>query len=151
MAKGFLDIVKRVQGDGDYAGDQHGGGAGQSGSGLPTGAPGEFMPYWKPEEPYLTLIERDPRRLRIALSHEWGDYRSTPHIAAELERAGRFLEGLGHHVDWALPDLDFRAAFAAQTTCYITNIAQNVARLSKLRGHATLPGAISLIAECARS
>jgi amidase len=87
------------------------------------GAPGEFMPYWTAAEPYVEQIKRDPGRLRIALSHQWGDYRATPHIAAELERVGRFLESLGHHVDYALPELDYRAAFAAQTTCYISNFA----------------------------
>jgi len=91
------------------------------------GAPGEFMPFWTPAEPYGKLIQRDPGRLRIALSHEWGDYRATPHFVAELERVGRFLEGLGHHVEWALPEVDFRAAFAAQTTCYISNFAQVIA------------------------
>jgi amidase len=93
------------------------------------GAPGEFMPYWMPAEPYLDLIRRDPGRLRIALSHEWGEYRAEPHLVAELERVGRFLEGLGHHVDWALPAVDFRAAFAAQTTCYISNFAQTINNL----------------------
>lgn len=91
------------------------------------GAPGEFMPFWSPAEPYSELIKRDPGRLRIALSHEWGDYRAAPHFVAELERVGRLLEGLGHHVEWALPDVDFRAAFAAQTTCYISNFAQVIA------------------------
>ena len=93
------------------------------------GAPGEFMPYWMPAEPYSDLIKRDPGRLRIALSHEWGDYRATPHFVTELERVGRLLEGLGHHVEWALPAIDFRAAFAAQTTCYISNFAQTIANL----------------------
>ena len=87
------------------------------------------MPYWTVPEPYTELIQRDPGRLRIALSHEWGDYRATPHLVAELERVGRFLEGLGHHVEWALPAVDFRAAFAAQTTCYISNFAQTIANL----------------------
>ena len=98
------------------------------------GAPGEFMPYWTVNEPYSELIRRDPRRLRIALSHEWGDYRATPQIVAELERAGRFLEGLGHHVEWALPQADLRAAFAAQTTCYISNFAQVINGLLAARG-----------------
>ena len=91
------------------------------------GAPGEFMPFWSPAERYADLIRRDPPPLRIALSHEWGDYRATPHFVAELERTGRFLEGLGHHVEWKAPPLDFRAAFAAQTTCYISNFAQVIA------------------------
>ncbi len=42
-SKNFLSIVKKVYGDGGYAGDEHGGGAGNDGSGLPTGAPGNFM------------------------------------------------------------------------------------------------------------
>ncbi|SUE44683.1 6-aminohexanoate-cyclic-dimer hydrolase [Roseomonas gilardii subsp. rosea] len=93
------------------------------------GAPGEFMPYWKADEPYSALIRRDPKPLRIALSHEWGDYRAVPHFVAELERVGRLLESLGHHVEWALPRVDFRAAFAAQTTCYVSNFAQTVNNL----------------------
>lgn len=98
------------------------------------GAPGEFMPYWTAPEPCVGMIRRDPGRLRIALSHEWGDYRATPQRVAELERVGRFLEGLGHHVEWALPAVDFRAAFAAQTTCYISNFAQTIANLLAQRG-----------------
>jgi hypothetical protein len=43
MADGFLTIVKRALGDGDYAGDQNGGARGADGSGLPTGNPGNFM------------------------------------------------------------------------------------------------------------
>jgi amidase len=97
-------------------------------------APGEFMPFWTSPEPFTKLIARDPGRLRIALSHEWDDFRATPHIAAELERVGRFLEGLGHHVDCALPSVDYRAAFAAQTTCYISNFAQVISNLLAARG-----------------
>jgi amidase len=99
-------------------------------------APGEFMPFWTPEGRYLDLVGRDPPRLRIAVSHEWGDYRSTPHIAGELDRAGRFLEGLGHLVEWRTPPIDFRAAYDAQTVCYITNIAMNLQRLTRLKGQA---------------
>jgi amidase len=52
----------------------------------------------------------------------------------ELEGVGRFLQGLGHEVGWALPEVDFRAAFAAQTTCYIGNFAQAIANLLAQRG-----------------
>jgi amidase len=98
------------------------------------GAPGEFMPFWQPAEPYGQLIKRDPGRLKIALSHEWGDYKAIPHFVQELERVGRMLEGLGHTVDWALPKVDLRAAFAAQTACYISNFAQTIANLLAPRG-----------------
>ena len=70
------------------------------------------MRDWPSAGPHADLIQRDPGRPRIALSHEWGDYRATPHFVAELTRVGRFLEGLGHHVDWALPTVDFPAAAA---------------------------------------
>jgi beta-glucosidase/6-phospho-beta-glucosidase/beta-galactosidase len=39
----FLPIIKRAYGDGGYAGDEHGGGAGHDGSGMPTGKAGNFM------------------------------------------------------------------------------------------------------------
>lgn len=97
-------------------------------------APGEFMPFWNSPEPYTAMIARDPGRLRIALSHVWGDYRATPHIASELARVGRFLEGLGHQVDYALPSVDFQDAFAAQTTCYISNFAVVIGNMLAARG-----------------
>jgi len=97
-------------------------------------APGEFMPFWTTAQPYAEMIKRDPSRLRIALSHQWGDYHATPHIAAELDRAGRLLESLGHHVKHASPDLDYRAAFEAQTTCYISNFAFVISNLLAARG-----------------
>ncbi len=103
------------------------------------GAPGEFMPYWTAPEPYTQLIRKDPGRLRIALSHEWGDYRATPEIVGELEKAARFLEGLGHHVEWALPKADLREAFRAQTTCYISNFAQVINGLLAKNGLARPP------------
>src|SRR6266702_3671229 len=97
-------------------------------------APGEFMPFWTTAQPYSEMIKRDPGKLRIALSHTWRDYTATPHIAAELEKTGRFLEGLGHHVDYALPEIDFRAAFEAQTTCYISNFAVVISNMLAARG-----------------
>ncbi len=105
-------------------------------------APGEFMPFWTPEGTYLDLIARDPPPLRIALSHEWGDYKATPWIADQLAQAGRFLEGLGHIVEWRTPAIDFRAAYAAQTAAYIMNVGPNVARLSGLRGHNAPPASL---------
>jgi len=99
------------------------------------GAPGEFMPFWSPAEPYSELIKRDPGKLRIALSHEWGDAKAPPHFVAELTRVGKLLESLGHHVEWKLPEVDFHAAFTAQTTCYISNFAQVIAGHLARLGH----------------
>lgn len=89
-------------------------------------APGEFMPFWSPEVPYLEMIRQDPKPLRIAVSHAWGPYNATAHAIAELTRVAKFLETLGHHVEFVTPPVDFETAFTAQTTCYITNFAQTV-------------------------
>jgi len=102
-------------------------------------APGEFMPFWSASEPYVQTIKRDPAPLKIALSHQWGDYRATPHIAAELEKVGRFLESLGHRVDYALPELDYRAAFDAQTACYVSNFAVVIGNMLAARGQERPP------------
>lgn len=70
-AKSFLPIIKRVYGDGGYAGDEHGGSAGHDGSGMPTGQPGNFM--------FATGIECsnptiDHGRTRRDLLEECGHY-----------------------------------------------------------------------------
>src|SRR6266850_496532 len=79
-------------------------------------------------------VSRGVFSLSPHLSHLWGEYQATPHIAAELQKVGRFLESLGHHVDYALPALDFRDAFAAQTTCYISNFAVVISNMLAARG-----------------
>ena len=98
------------------------------------GAPGEYMPYWFPEEPYLDLIRRDPKPLKIAVSHEWGPHTAAPEIVAELERVAEQLKALGHQVEWVVPDVDFQLSYDAQTSCYITNFAQTVNNLLLARG-----------------
>jgi amidase len=67
------------------------------------GAPGEFMPYWTPAEPYSQLIQRDPGRLRIALSHEWGDYHAVPHYVADFAQT---ISGLLAPAGLARPPAD---------------------------------------------
>ncbi|ARD60910.1 amidase [Kosakonia radicincitans DSM 16656] len=103
------------------------------------GAPGEFMPYWESKQPYSEMIKHDPAPLRIAVSHEWGNYRSDAHFVSELERTVRLLEELGHHVEWVTPQVDFAQAFEAQTTCYISNFAQFIQRLLEKKGLSSPP------------
>ena len=93
------------------------------------GAPGEFMPYWNPGEPYSELIKRDPKKLRIAVSHEWGHYKATPEIVSELKKTAKYLEGLGHHVEWVVPNLDLQASYEAQTAAYIMKFSQSISNI----------------------
>ncbi len=69
--KGFLDIVKLKRGEGDYAGDQHGGAGGMTGSGLPDGFPGNFMFATGIECSYPTIHHG---RLRRDQLRECGHY-----------------------------------------------------------------------------
>src|SRR5699024_10434634 len=98
------------------------------------GAPGEFMPYWTPEEPYREQIKRDPSPLRIAVSHEWGGYQATPEIVAELEKTAEFLQELGNEVEWVAPEIDLQAAYDGQTAAYIMKFAQTIESLLKENG-----------------
>ena len=67
----FLDAIRRRFGDGDYAGDQHGGGAGQDGSGLPEGSDNAFRFATGVECSYPTI---DGGRTRRDLLEECGHY-----------------------------------------------------------------------------
>lgn len=112
MPEGFLSIVKRKLGDGNYAGDQYGGAAGHDGSGLPTGKPSNFM--------FATGIECsnptiDNGRVRRDLLEECGHYahwrddlRLTHDLGLKVLRYGlpihRVYLGPGRF-DWEFADL----------------------------------------------
>lgn len=98
------------------------------------GSLGEFMPYWEPSISYSEMIKQDPDKLRIAVSHEWGDYQADPQIVAELEETARFLEGLGHHVEWVKPNINFYEAYEAQTSAYIMKFTQTISEILDQRG-----------------
>ncbi len=110
--KSFLPIIKRAFGDGSYAGDEHGGGAGNDGSGMPTGKPGNFM--------FATGIECsnptiDHGRTRRDMLEECGHYeRWREDLALTFELGLRVLRyGLPIHktflgrdkYDWEFADL----------------------------------------------
>ncbi len=71
MPEGFLDIIKRRNGDGADAGDEFGGASGSDGRGLPTGESGNFMFATGIECSYPTI---DGGRTRRDLLEECGHY-----------------------------------------------------------------------------
>lgn len=71
MAKSFLTHITEKFGSGGYEGDQYGGAGGNDGSGLPTGAPGNFMFATGIECSYPTI---DQGRTRRDLLAECGHY-----------------------------------------------------------------------------
>jgi beta-glucosidase/6-phospho-beta-glucosidase/beta-galactosidase len=75
--KGFLDIVKKQHGEGDYSGDQYGGASGSDGSGLPDSYAGNFLFATGIECSYPTIKGRNSRgRTRRDLLDECGHYKS---------------------------------------------------------------------------
>ena len=69
--KSFLDIIQKSRGDGNYAGDEFGGGRGQDGSGMPTGNADNFMFATGIECSYPTI---ENGRIRRDLLEECGHY-----------------------------------------------------------------------------
>jgi len=71
MAEGFLDIIRRVRGDGDDPGDRYGGAGGTHGEGLPSAGPRNFMFASGIECSYPTI---DNGRIRRDEMEECGHY-----------------------------------------------------------------------------
>jgi amidase len=97
--------------------------------------PDEGAPYWPPPlgGTWTGALAAPPRRLRVALCPTTftGDP-VHPDCAAAVREAGALLESLGHHVEEARPDADFRAMMAAWTRIVACGTALSVRGL--LRG-----------------
>ena len=73
-------------------------------------APGEPIPWARPERPYAEEVDREPGRLRIAMcSERWGPIPIPRHFGDEIESVARLLEGAGHWVTEAVPDVNYTA------------------------------------------
>lgn len=60
-----------------------------------------------PERPYRDEVDRDCEPLRIGLSHRSPVAASVDEEAVRaVEQAGNLLQALGHHVEWAEPQID---------------------------------------------
>ena len=100
MAEGFLDIIRRVRGDGDDAGDEFGGGSGQDGGGLPQGDVGaSFMFATGIECSYPTIEHGRVRRDELAECGHYERWREDLGLVRELGvRVLRY--GLPLHKVW---------------------------------------------------
>jgi len=75
--------------------------------GADPGAPFVIAP---PERPYLEEVKREPGRLRIAFDTSSPVGKGVdPECIKAVENAARLLEGLGHHVEAAAPNVDGQA------------------------------------------
>ena len=104
-----------------------------------TAGPDAGAPYFtqKPAQDYLKLIERPPRRLKIAYTTQ--TYRNQP-VHPECEAAVletvRHLEALGHHVEPGVPGFDVSALGAATGVLLLTGLAAQVRAREAILGRA---------------
>ena len=87
-------------------------------------APGEPIPWAKPERPYVEEVDREPGRLRIAMcSEQWGPVPISGHIRAEVQRVAKSLEDAGHAVEEATPAIDYGAYLEVFKRIWVIDIA----------------------------
>lgn len=71
-------------------------------------APGEPIPFCKPERPYVEEASRDPGKLRIAVcADQWGPIFYDKTVASETARIARLCEEAGHTIVEAAPPIDY--------------------------------------------
>lgn len=111
MVPGFLDIIRRTLGDGEYGGDEFGGAAGADGNGLPTGSAGEFAFATGIECSYPRIAQGTIRRDQLAECGHYTHWREDFGLVRDLGlRVLRY--GLPHHrihlgperYDWSFAD-----------------------------------------------
>ena len=84
MPDSFLHVLQRSKGDGDYDGDEFGGGAGQDGSGRPEGDPGAFRFATGIECSYPTIQNGKLRRDQMQETGHYDRYEEDFGLIAEL-------------------------------------------------------------------
>ena len=111
MSRGFLEVIKKELGDGDYAGDEYGGAAGSSGAGLPTGKPSNFMFATGIECSYPTIEQGKVRRDELEECRHYECWQEDLHLVKDMGlqylRYGlpyyRIHQGPGKY-DWEFAD-----------------------------------------------
>ena len=98
-------------------------------------APGEPAALPKPESPFLDEVGRDPGPLRIGFSTASPlGTPVDPSSVAAVQQAAALLEGLGHRVDEAAPEVDGRALAQSYFTMYFGQVAAEVRKAERVMG-----------------
>lgn len=86
-----------------------------------------------PERPYLEEIGRSPGKLRIAFSVRSPiDTEVAAEAALAVTNATKLLESLGHHVEFAEPEIDWPQMFEDMTSMLYANSAAFVNQIRQL-------------------
>ncbi len=117
--------------------------------GADVGAPFVIAP---PQRPYLDEAAIDPPPLRIGVLTR--SPIGTPVDAACVEavdRTATLLESLGHHVEWAEPDIDGAALADSYLRMYFGQVAADVERARRLTGRNDFEAETRALAALGRS
>jgi len=98
-------------------------------------APGEAIPWAKPERPYVEEVNRDPGKLRIAMcSEQWGPIQIDKHIAGQVQQVAKLLEDAGHFIEEATPAIDYEAYLQVFKRIWVIDIAAMLDYEAELMG-----------------
>jgi len=98
-------------------------------------APGEPIPWAKPERPYVDEVNRDPGKLRIAMcSEQWGPIPISKHIAAQTQKVAELLADAGHTVEEAAPAIDYEAYLKVFHRIWVIDISAMLDYEAELMG-----------------
>jgi amidase len=67
---------------------------------------------------------------------------TTPELRSAVQAAAKVLEGLGHHVEDACPDVAYDALRQCVTTVWSVDLAELAATFERATGHAARPGLV---------
>ncbi|GAB5537754.1 MAG: amidase [Rubricoccaceae bacterium] len=98
-------------------------------------APGDPIALPKPETPFVRQLERAPGRLRIGFTTQSPLGTPVhPECVQAAEGAAALLDGLGHHVEEAEPQLEGRTIATGYLTMYFGQVAYALRRIESLLG-----------------
>jgi amidase len=107
------------------------------------GAPYKIIP---PERPYLEEVGIDPGRLKIAFNTQSPIGTPVhPECLKAVEEAAHLLEGLGHDVEEARPDIDGLSLAKSYLALYFGYVSAHLEELESLLKRKVKPGDIELL------
>lgn len=106
--------------------------------GADTGAPYEIR---LPRGSYLEEVEKDPGQLKIAFNTQSPIGTPVhPECVQAVENTARLLEGMGHSLEEAQPDINGLALAKSYLAMYFGEVAADIDGLEKVLGRKAVPG-----------
>lgn len=106
-------------------------------------APGESIPFAKPDRPFVEEIAGPNGKLKIAVSIDgWSEVPVDPEVAASIRKIGKICEDLGHHVEEVTPEVDFERYLEIYQRAFTIGISAAVHGSAPLMGREVGPDTV---------